>query len=45
VGEGELEAGFQKLLDVWAANVLGLLDLDNAQDLRERSKSAKKSNG
>ena len=34
VREGELELGDQKLLDVGAANIVGLLDLDNAEDLK-----------
>ena len=33
VGEGELEVGTQKLPDVWAADVVGLLDLNNTEDL------------
>lgn len=35
VGKRELELGDEELLDVRAANVLGLLDLDNAEDLHE----------
>lgn len=37
VGEGELEVGDQKLADVGAADVVGLLDLNNAEDLRGSS--------
>ena len=33
VGKGELELGNQKLLDVGPANIVGLLNLDNTQDL------------
>ena len=33
VGEGELELGNQQLLDVGTANVVGLLDLDDAENL------------
>lgn len=33
MGEGELEAWDHQLLDVWAANVLGLLDLNNTENL------------
>ncbi len=33
VREGELELGDQQLLDVGAANVIGLLDLDDAENL------------
>ena len=33
VGEGELEVRDNELLDVRAADVLGLLDLDDAEDL------------
>lgn len=33
MGEGELEALGEELLDVWAANVIGLLNLDNLEDL------------
>ncbi len=34
VGKGELELGDQELLDVGAADILGLLDLNNTEDLR-----------
>ena len=34
VGEGELELRDEELLDVWAADVITLLDLDDAEDLR-----------
>ncbi len=40
VGEGELELRDQELLDVGAADVLGLLDLDNTEDLRVVSVSS-----
>lgn len=33
VRKGELEILGEELLDVWAADVLGLLDLDNLEDL------------
>lgn len=33
VGKGELDVGSEELLDVGAADVLGLLDLDNTEDL------------
>ena len=33
VGERELEVRREQLLDVWAADVGGLLDLDDAEDL------------
>ena len=33
VGKGELELRHQELLDVGAANILGLLNLDDAEDL------------
>ena len=33
VGKRELEVLGEELLDVWAADVLGLLDLDNLEDL------------
>ena len=33
VGEGELELGHQELLDVGAADILGLLNLNNTEDL------------
>ena len=33
VGERELEVRREQLLDVWAADVRGLLDLDDAEDL------------
>lgn len=35
VGKGELDAGGKELLDVGAANVLGLLDLNNTEDLKK----------
>ena len=35
VGKGELELGNQKLLDVGAANVVGLLDLHDTENLIE----------
>ena len=34
VGERELELGDQELLDVWTANIVGLLNLDDAEDLK-----------
>ena len=34
VGEGELEALDENLLHVWAADVVGLLDLNNLEDLQ-----------
>jgi hypothetical protein len=34
VSQRELELGDKELLDVWAADVLGLLNLDNAEDLQ-----------
>ena len=37
VGERELELGHQKLLDVGAADVLRLLDLDNTENLCDPS--------
>ena len=33
VGERELEVRREQLLDVWPADVGGLLDLDDAEDL------------
>ena len=33
VGEGELEVGNHELLDVRAADVLGVVDLNDLQDL------------
>ena len=33
MSKGELETGDQELLDVGAADVLALLDLDNTEDL------------
>lgn len=44
VGEGEAEVGGEELLDVRAANVDGLLDLGNAEDLYGRKRSGE-SNG
>ena len=35
VGEGELELRDEELLDVGAADVVGLLDLDHTQDLSQ----------
>lgn len=35
MGKGEPELGGEELLDVGAANVLGLLDLDDTEDLRK----------
>ena len=35
VGKGELELGNQKLLDVGTANVVGLLDLHDTENLIE----------
>jgi hypothetical protein len=37
VGKGELEALDEELLDVWAADIVGLLDLNNLEDLRRVS--------
>ena len=34
MGQRELEALDKELLDVWAADVVGLLDLNNLEDLR-----------
>jgi hypothetical protein len=34
VRQGELEALDEELLDVWAADIVGLLDLNNLQDLQ-----------
>lgn len=31
--KGELQVGDKELLDVWATEILGLLDLDDAEDL------------
>jgi len=33
VGEGEAEVGGDELLDVWAADISSLLNLDNAKDV------------
>ena len=33
VGERELELGYKELLDVGAADILGLLNLNNTEDL------------
>ena len=33
VREGELEVGSEELLDVWAADIISLLDLNNLEDL------------
>ena len=33
VGQGELETLDEELLDVWAADVVGLLDLNDLEDL------------
>jgi hypothetical protein len=33
VGQRELEALDEELLDVWAADVIGLLNLNNLEDL------------
>jgi hypothetical protein len=45
VGQRELEALDKELLDVWAADVVGLLDLNNLEDLRllvsDRSKMSR----
>jgi hypothetical protein len=38
VRQGELEALNEELLDVWAADVVGLLDLNNLQDLHTVSR-------
>ena len=35
VGKGELELGNQELLDVWAANIIVLLDLHDTENLIE----------
>lgn len=37
MGERELEVLDEELLDVWAADVGGLLNLNNLEDLAERS--------
>jgi hypothetical protein len=34
MGEGEAETRCKQLLDVWAADILSLLDLDNPKDLK-----------
>ena len=36
VGEGELEVGNHELLDVRAADIIALLDLNNTEDLEMR---------
>ena len=33
MGQGELESGLEELLDVGSANVLGLVDLGDADDV------------
>jgi len=33
VGKGELQVGSKELLDVWAADIIGLGDLNDAEDL------------
>jgi hypothetical protein len=33
VGQRELESLDEELLDVWAADIVGLLDLNNLEDL------------
>lgn len=38
VGEGELEVLGEELLDVGAADVVGLLDLNNLEDLQKKGK-------
>jgi hypothetical protein len=37
VGERELEVLGKELLDIGAADVVGLLDLNNAENLKKRS--------
>ena len=34
VGKRETEAGGKQLLDVWTADILGLLDLNDPEDLK-----------
>ena len=38
VGEGELELRHEELLDVWPADIVGLLDLDHTENLDTMSK-------
>jgi hypothetical protein len=35
VGKGELEVGGKELLDVWSADIIGLGELNNADDLKK----------
>lgn len=41
MGERELEVLDEELLDVWAANIVGLLDLDNLEDLQSVNEARK----
>jgi hypothetical protein len=34
VGKRELEVGGEELFDVWAADIIGLGDLNDAEDLK-----------
>jgi hypothetical protein len=36
VGQGELETLDEELLDVGAADIVGLLELDNLEDLKKK---------
>jgi hypothetical protein len=39
VGEREMETRSKQLLDVWTADILGLLDLDDPEDLKRSTGS------